>query len=168
MFNQWSFWAVCALMICPLGCQPAGQQEPYMFPEIEKIEWKRRELAWQEKALGTEDLRRSLGEPEKKMSIAELVELVRASKPEDPNFAEDTMRHVYHIYGLKLPGPMPSKPWRESQRFNKLQVWLYRWEKPEKLRLGTALRTWTHEMSYFALVEGGDVIACGEIYRSGP
>jgi hypothetical protein len=111
-------------------------------------------------------------EPELKLKVADLPELLDKDSNGDPQYRERIMQHdVYRSYTLALEerGEQPNLDrWESSERFENLDVWLYNYRKPSEIVVvGWCISTETgiFETGFF-LLEGRRVLCQGWLQRT--
>lgn len=111
-------------------------------------------------------------EPELRLKVADLPQLLDKDSNGDPNYSDSIMRdRVYqraYLRAMELQGENshPAK-WQDSAHFKNLELWLYNYEKPLEQIVGGIISTRSGVfMTDFFLIEGSRVLGGGSIFRT--
>ncbi|MHC4564039.1 MAG: hypothetical protein ACYS8X_14875 [Planctomycetota bacterium] len=169
---------LCVLAV--LGCQrksgsagspttghTGGRPKKSMSDKISDLSGRMLGLNQRDKYLPPEDLVAAVGEPDRKVSLQEFIELCDQADVLTAGHGMAPVDHAYHMYKIRALGDISRLPWQENEAFLACRVWLYCWDKPERILSGREhpYVMWESTRSYFFLVRSDGVITPGRLIR---
>ena len=157
-----------------MGCNHGKQYDYYADPKIiHEIQKQIDNLSRNnEKYLTTEELIVKIGEPEIKIKVYKLPEFL-TQELSDPEEVCDQMQRIYRNFAADLAFRSMSvqvdgNAWHKSERFNNLNIWLYNYKTPMRVRTQVSMfipityYTGIVGTDYF-LIEKQNIISCSTL-----